>query len=71
VLAAAERFAADPNRDPDYTPHPATWLNQDRWDDDPLPARNGQTRASPNGPTARADEWAALGRQLDEAKGSS
>lgn len=41
ILFGAERFRDDPNRDPAYTPHPATWLNQDRWLDDPLPARSG------------------------------
>lgn len=34
LLAAAERFAQDPSRDPAFTPHPATWLNQGRWDDE-------------------------------------
>lgn len=38
ILEAARRFAADPNRSPLYTPHPTTWLNQGRWDDDPLPS---------------------------------
>ncbi len=34
LLDAACRFAADPTRDPGFTPHPATWLNQGRWDDE-------------------------------------
>jgi len=34
LRAAAERFAAsDP--DPQFTPHPATWLNSRRWEDEP------------------------------------
>lgn len=37
-------YANDPNRDPAFTPHPATWLNQERWDDDPLPSK---TNAKP------------------------
>lgn len=41
VIAAAERLRDDPNREPEFTPLPATWLNQGRWEDDPLPARNG------------------------------
>jgi len=41
IFAGAERFAADPNRIPTFTPHPATWLNQGRWGDDPIPPRNG------------------------------
>lgn len=43
IVAGAERFRDDPNRDPAFTPHPSTWLNQGRWNDDPLPPR-GVTR---------------------------
>ena len=42
VLEGARRFAADPNLprdDPQFIPHPQTWLNQGRWEDDPLPSR--------------------------------
>ncbi|MDK6241380.1 helix-turn-helix domain-containing protein [Winkia sp. UMB10116] len=40
LLQGAARLAADPNRVDQYTPHPATWLNQGRWEDEtPLPAR--------------------------------
>jgi hypothetical protein len=40
VLAGARRYAADPNLpEQQFIPHPATWLNGDRWDDGPLPAR--------------------------------
>jgi hypothetical protein len=42
IIAAAERFALDPNREDEYTPHPTTWLNQGRWDDDPLPVKGGK-----------------------------
>ena len=45
ILAGARRFAADPNLPPKeeqrFIPMPATWLNQGRWDDDPLPLRAG------------------------------
>lgn len=40
LLAGAERYAADPNREAKYTKLPATWLNADGWEDEPLPARN-------------------------------
>jgi hypothetical protein len=47
ILAGARRFAEDPNREPQFTAHPATWLNQGRWDDDPLPPRvNGHAKPS-------------------------
>lgn len=39
ILAAAERYRDDPNRSPQFTAHPTTWLNQGRWDDEPLPDR--------------------------------
>ena len=55
IITGAHDFATDPNLNPDkrYIPHPATWLNQERWDDDPLPA-----------PTGRDDEkWARIGRE--------
>ena len=43
VLAGAQRFAADPNLpEPKFIPMPTTWLNGERWQDDPLPPRNGR-----------------------------
>jgi hypothetical protein len=43
IIAGAKRFAADPNLPPkeeaQFIPHPASWLNAGRWDDDPLPPR--------------------------------
>ncbi|MCU1647123.1 MAG: hypothetical protein JWN03_7398 [Nocardia sp.] len=40
VLAGAHRFAADPNLpEPQFVPHPATWLNGERWTDEALPSR--------------------------------
>lgn len=39
IIEAASRYAAERgNQDPKYTAHPATWLNQERWED--------QTRAT-------------------------
>jgi len=39
IIAAASAYAADPQRNPQYTKHPATWLNGQCWsdehDDDP------------------------------------
>jgi hypothetical protein len=39
IIAGAKRLRDDPNREQQFTPHPATWLNQGRWDDEALPAR--------------------------------
>lgn len=36
LISAAQRYAASRvGQDPKYTPHPATWLNQGRWEDEP------------------------------------
>lgn len=43
ILDGARRYRDDPNRDPAFTAHPSTWLNQKRWEDDPLPARSTTT----------------------------
>lgn len=40
ILAGARRYAADPNRKPDFTAHAATWLNADRWTDEPIPTQS-------------------------------
>lgn len=39
IVKGAARYRDDPNREPAFTAHPATWLNAGRWDDDPLPAK--------------------------------
>jgi len=44
IISGAQAFADDPNRQEKFTPHPATWLNQGRWEDDPLPERGGSER---------------------------
>lgn len=45
IIDGARRLAADPNlpsgKDRNFIPHPTTWLNQGRWDDEPLPPRAG------------------------------
>ncbi|MDE8648154.1 hypothetical protein PXH69_24610 [Rhodococcus qingshengii] len=42
--SAVIRFSADPNlpTDKNFIPHPSTWLNEGRWDDEPLPPRYSQ-----------------------------
>lgn len=40
VIAGARAYADDPNREPEFTAHPSTWLNAGRWDDEPLPGRS-------------------------------
>jgi hypothetical protein len=41
IIEGAKRFALDPNRQPEFTAHASTWLNQERWTDDALPSRGG------------------------------
>jgi hypothetical protein len=47
LIAGAGRYAADPNRDPSYTKHGATWLNAGCHNDSPLPPRGGQNGGRP------------------------
>ncbi len=49
VVQGARRFALDPNRVDEFTPHPTTWLRAERWDDPPLPPRtNGRPPPGPS-----------------------
>ena len=49
ILAGARRYASDPNLpDPKFVPMPATWLNQERWDDGPLPLNRKLTNSERN-----------------------
>lgn len=44
LLLATKRYAEDPNLpEATYIPHPSKWLNDGRWDDDPLPSRTATT----------------------------
>lgn len=47
IIAGAERYAQDPNLpDAQFVPHPATWLNNDQWNDGPLPPRTDRQTAT-------------------------
>ena len=55
VMSGVQRLALDPNLPPkQYIPRPATWLNQERWDDDPYPPRAGKKQETKR----LIDEWA-------------
>lgn len=55
ILDGARRFASDPNLpDPKFIPLPATWLNQERWDDGPLPLNRTLTNSERNIQNLRA-----------------
>ena len=57
IIEAAERYRDDPNREPQFTTMPETWLNQERWEAGPLPPRSGNQSASQSA-------WEADMRQL-------
>lgn len=41
LIEGADRYTQDPNREPRFTKHAATWLRARAWEDEtPLPARN-------------------------------
>jgi hypothetical protein len=46
ILAGAIRYKNDPNRQDQFTKHPSTWLNQDCWHDEPIPARTVRSPAA-------------------------
>jgi hypothetical protein len=69
LIAGAMRYAADPNRDPTFTKHCATWLNKGCWSDGPLPPRggqqNGRGKETPIEQAERlADEWSRRERAM-------
>ena len=45
IIDGMRRYRDDPNRSEEFTAHPSTWLNAERWEDDPLPARGGNRRS--------------------------
>jgi len=46
IIAAAEAYNKDPNREDGFTKYPATWLNADGWENPPLPERSTGHRTS-------------------------
>jgi hypothetical protein len=38
IIDGAQRYADDPNRKPEFTKYPATWLNADAWANEPMAA---------------------------------
>ena len=47
IVEGAGRYASDPNREPEFTAHPATWLNGERWLDSPLPEKRSRIASKP------------------------
>jgi len=55
---AVEVFRDDPNRGDTYLPHPTTWLNEERWDDEPYQEPGQKARKMTN-----AEQGALLAAQ--------
>lgn len=53
IVAGAQRYRDDPNRDPAFTKLPATWLNRDSWENAPLPTQIRPPSSPPPPPPAR------------------
>lgn len=71
LLAAAQRYRDDPNREDGFTLHGATWLNQERWQDPPLPPRENGHRPKPPEEMRNYDVdkvWAKIAEE-EEARG--
>lgn len=67
IVDGARRYADDPNRDPGYTKHPATWLNGDCWGDDPLPQRGGTRAVDPQAEILKREMEKAIAAEAARA----
>ncbi|HEX9228341.1 MAG TPA: hypothetical protein VF885_17200 [Arthrobacter sp.] len=66
LAAAAQRYADDPNREKQFTKLPATWLNAESWDDEPLPAKKAGTSEDRMRANLQVlDGWAPIPGQTD------
>lgn len=53
ILEGLVRMNADPNLPPkEFLPHPATWINEGRWEDEPYPVRTTYIHGKPMKPAA-------------------
>jgi hypothetical protein len=46
IIAAAQRYRDDPNREDEFTAGGARWLNRDGWEEGPIVASNGKRRGA-------------------------
>lgn len=65
IIEGAQRYADDPNRKPEFTKYPATWLNADAWANEPMAAPSPTNEwGKPLGPAAEVPEPRAWVRAL-------
>ena len=72
ILQGVQRYAQDPNLPPmGFIPYGATWLNQDRWQDGPLPERiktKQELEADAEAARIKRQEREREQRRLEEAE---
>jgi hypothetical protein len=54
IVAGAERYRDDPNREAGFTKNPSTWLNADAWANGPLPSTRKMSNSERNIQNLRA-----------------
>lgn len=69
LIAGAERYRDDPNRENEFTKLPTTWLNGGCWEDEPLPSR--QPRRAVEGTLDRMAREAMEGMNAEQRNPSS
>lgn len=57
IIKGTERYRDDPNRVPEFTAHASSWLNGDRWEDDPLPPRDQQAATRGTASVVKRPQW--------------
>lgn len=65
IMAGVIRYADDPTREPAFTAHPSTWLNEGRWEDEGPVRPAGQLALGSTRPST-ADQRAMQGLALVE-----
>lgn len=68
IIAAALQYSQDPNRDDEFTAHASTWLNAERWDDEPLPGKASEQSKSEQRlrrNVSALNRWGTVERKLE------
>lgn len=68
IIAGAISYRDDPNREPRFTAQAARWLNEERWEDDPLPLNRKKTATEHNMELLRKIQADELAKAENERK---